>query len=133
MQDILQEIQERYFRICLASHGTKFTNSVLIEYGVLFPLREVGSPVHVTASSNRRHKASARDSVLREKLPIFRGGQDRLAFLPEVFPAIFQLISNRLFVIDGIQSVQLCLFPGKKAAFSGSASSPRSGRLMYIG
>ncbi len=113
MQDILQEIQERYFRICLASHGTKFTNSVLIEYGVLFPLREVGSPVHVTqvAIGGIRHQPGL---VLREKLPIFRGGQDRLALLPEVFPAIFQLISNRLFVIDGIQSIQLCLFPGKK-------------------
>ena len=67
------------------------TNSVLIEYGVLFPLREVGSPVHVTqvAIGGIRHQPGL---VLREKLPIFRGGQDRLALLPEVFPAIFQLI-----------------------------------------
>ena len=28
MQDILQEIQERYFRICLALHGTKFTDVI---------------------------------------------------------------------------------------------------------
>lgn len=116
MQDILQEIQEQYFRICLALHGTKFTDVILVEYGVFFPLCKVGSPVRVTQVTigGIGHQPGL---VLCEKLLIFGSGQNSFPLLPEVFPAIFQFISNHLLVIDGIQAIQLSLFPGKKAAF----------------
>ena len=114
MQNILKEIQERYFRIRLTRHGTKFTNTVLVEYGIFLPLCKIGSPVRVTQITIGGIGHQPR-LVLCEELLIFRGGQDRFPFLLEVFPAIFYLIPDSLFIIYGIQSIQFGLLPSEKS------------------
>ena len=48
MQDVLQKIKERDFRIGLVCFRTKLADTTLIIYGIFFPLREVGSAILVT-------------------------------------------------------------------------------------